>query len=79
VEVQEANDNQKSWLKTLTKNNNIDSLIEIWNSRKPWIGDDLDVWHDFTSWRQIYYSFFALHNSNTYHVKCIQVNTFVPV
>jgi len=74
VEVQEANDHQKSWLKTSTKNNNIDSLIEIWNNRTPWIGDNLNVWNDFTLWRQTYYSFLATHYSNIHYLKCIQVN-----
>lgn len=45
---------------------NIDALVESWNKRKPWIGDDLNVWNDLISWRQTYYSFL---NQNDFILK----------
>lgn len=76
MEVQEANEIQKNWLQSSKNNNNIDLLIEIWNNRKPWIGDNLNVWNDLISWRQTYYSFLTLHNSNIHYINSIQVNMF---
>lgn len=54
----------------------INLLIEIWNNRKPWIGDNLNVWNNLISWRQTYYSFLTLRNlnSDTNYIKSIQVN-----
>lgn len=76
VEIQEAHDFQKGWLQIPENTNNIYVLNEIWNHRKPWIGDNLNVWNDLISWRQTYYSFLIPHNINTKILESALVNIY---
>ncbi|VVC36854.1 Hypothetical protein CINCED_3A003660 [Cinara cedri] len=65
VEIQEAHDYQKSLLQSPKNINNICSINDNWNNRKPWIGDNLNFWNDLISWRKTYYSFLISRNLNT--------------
>jgi len=64
IEVREALNIQNSLLHSSENVNNIDTLIEIWQNRNPWIGDNLNVWSVLILWRQTYYSFLNQHNLN---------------
>lgn len=73
--MNEACNVQKCWLQTPQSVNNINVLIDKWNNRKPWIGDDLNAWNDFISWRKTYYSFLNSHyiNPKIFYAKSAQV------
>jgi len=75
VELREALNIQNSWSHSPENINNIDTLIQIWHNRNPWIGDSLNVWSDLISWRQTYYSFLNQRNLNlkTHFIKSAQV------
>lgn len=53
----------------------VNTLIQMWNSRKPWIGDKTTVWSDLLAWRQTYYSFLISNDANSefQNVKSAQV------
>lgn len=76
--MQEVCEVQNTKLLTSQSTNYIDSLINIWNNRKPWIGDDLSAWNDLISWRQTYYSFLISDDINLklLHAKSASVNVF---
>lgn len=74
LEIREAHDIQKCWLETTENVKNIDSLVTIWDNRKPWIGDNLSVWNDLISWRQTYYSFLISRDFKMDYIKTLQVN-----
>lgn len=78
TEVQEACEVQSRWLQTPKSSYNISSLINKWNNRKPWIGDELSFWSDFISWRQTFFSFLSAdhNNSNIFYAKSVMVNIF---
>lgn len=77
VEVREALNIQNSLFHSPENINNIDTLIQIWHNRNPWIGDSLNVWSDLILWRQTYYSFLNQHNLSlkTDFIKCAEVIT----
>ncbi|XP_050530942.1 transcription-associated protein 1-like isoform X2 [Daktulosphaira vitifoliae] len=77
VETREAHCLQSSWLYTQENMNNIDVLVETWNDRTAWIGDDLSFWKDIDTWRQTYYSFLTLRNANIEmpHTKIAQIQS----
>ncbi|XP_029341770.1 transformation/transcription domain-associated protein isoform X2 [Acyrthosiphon pisum] len=74
VELREALNIQNSWSHSPENINNIDTLIQIWHNRNPWIGDSLNVWSDLISWRQTYYSFLNQRDLNlkTHFIKSAQ-------
>lgn len=74
VELREALNIQNSLFHSSENINNIDTLVQIWHNRSPWIGDSLNVWSDLISWRQTYYSFLNQRNLNlkTHFIKSAQ-------
>lgn len=74
-ELQEALYYKKN-LVTTSETMNFGVLIDKWNNRKSWIGDDYNVWNDINACRQTYYTSIILHNEDSRmdSIKLAQVN-----